>query len=245
METETAQHIMRAVEPTQQIAIVNSSHVLSDAQVVAAIPALQTQIDRDFLPAWKLPPVKLVFAVLGKVPKGAWPIYLNRHSTDEGALGWHTDEGGQIYGRVFVGDCIRYGVAWTADLSHEILETILDPTANKTFKMTGNRQAALEACDACEADAYGYKIGDFLVSDFVLPTYFSNNPQTKGTLYDHTGVLKGPCPTLSAGGYMSIYNPGQGWTNIEMDRYDGMRSRRALMVRYRSEWRKSRHPTGE
>jgi len=35
-----------------KIAIINASTVLTDAQVSAAVPALQTQVSRDFAAAW-------------------------------------------------------------------------------------------------------------------------------------------------------------------------------------------------
>lgn len=222
---------------TQQIAIVNASHVLSDAQVVQALPALQTQIDRDFLPPWvaHLPdrgPFHLVLSRLGRIPKGAWPIYLNRHSTDEGDLGWHTDDGGMIMGRVFVADCMRFGVAWTADLSHEILETIADPDANRIANIDG-KEYAYEVCDAVEADDVGYKINNVLVSNFVLPPYFSPRPLGSSEAYDYCGDLHGPCPALTPGGYLSV-NDGSGWRDIQADKLDGMKSRRQMMTRWRS-----------
>jgi hypothetical protein len=37
---------------TVKIAIINDSTVLTDAQVAAAVPPLQKQIDRDAGPAW-------------------------------------------------------------------------------------------------------------------------------------------------------------------------------------------------
>lgn len=213
------------------IAIVNLSRVLSDADVAKALPALQTQIDRDFLPAWgnRAVQAKLVMASLGHIPAGAWPMYLNRHSADPGALGWHTDDGGRVYGRVFVGDCIHYGISWTVDMSHEILEMLADSDAQQVWNMPDGRQASLEVCDAVESDDVGYKIGDVLVSDFVLPAYFSNGPGP----FDFCHHLTSSCPALTSGGYMEVRRHGGAWTQIEKDRTDGLRSRRALMTRFR------------
>jgi hypothetical protein len=50
---------------TIQISILNRSSVLTDAQVQAAVPALQTQVKRDFGPVWG------VDADLTFVPAGA------------------------------------------------------------------------------------------------------------------------------------------------------------------------------
>ena len=47
-----------------QIAVINASTVLNDAEVQAAVPALQTQVHRDFAPPWGID-ADLMF-----VPKG-------------------------------------------------------------------------------------------------------------------------------------------------------------------------------
>ncbi|HVH77169.1 MAG TPA: hypothetical protein VM755_19815 [Stellaceae bacterium] len=215
----------------QQLAIVNASRVLTNDQVAAVLPALQKQIDRDFLPAWgsRATALQLITAELHQIPDGAWPIFLNRHSSDPGALGWHTDDGKLIYGRVFVGDCMRYGVSWTVDLGHEILETAGDPAVEHTFQMPDGRAAALEICDAVESDDQSYEIDGVRCTNFVLPAYFSSGPGP----YDFRRHLDAPCPALTPGGYMSIYIPGEGWTQVEADRLDGLRSRRALMAGWR------------
>src|SRR5436309_498963 len=50
-----------------KVAVINSSDALTDDEVKAAVPALQTQVHRDFAPAWG------VDADLSFVPKGGEP----------------------------------------------------------------------------------------------------------------------------------------------------------------------------
>lgn len=213
---------------TQEISVVNGWRAgLKDAEVAKVVAATQKQIDRDFMPKWigHSTAVKLVQRAANAIPKDAWPIYLNRHSSDVGVLGWHTDEGNLIFGRVFVGDCIRYGLHWSTDFGHEVLETMADPLTNKTWAMPDRRVAAYEVADAVESDDFAYQIDGVWVTDFVLPSYFS----TGAGPWDFGGHLHGPCPALTPGGYMSIRDRSGHWGQVEADRIDGMRGRRVLM----------------
>lgn len=220
----------------QNVVIVNASTLLMDEQVKAHIIPLQAQVDRDFLPAWgnKATAVSISFAPMSEIPHldptKCWPIFLNKHSNDPGALGWHDDQTGRIFSRVFVGDCMRYGLDWGVTLSHELLEMILDPDVSRVWKMPDGRLAALEACDAVEADALAYSSTTGIrVSNFVLPAYFSTGPGP----YDFRGDLHAPCPALTPGGYMSIRNLHGEWAQIQADRADGLASGRALMQGHR------------
>src|SRR5713226_8154164 len=103
-----------------KIAIWNQSTVLEDAAVSAAIPALQTQIHRDFAPIWG------VDADLAFVPKaqrpaaGSWWLIMADNSDLAGALGYHelTEEGLPL-GYVFAATDQQAGLQWTVTASHE------------------------------------------------------------------------------------------------------------------------------
>lgn len=214
----------------QDIIIVNASTLLHDNDVMNVIPPMQKQADRDFLPIWGnrvVHPINIHFARMRDIPTlplSAWPIFLNRHSKEAGALGWHDDAAGRIYSRVFVGDCIRFGLDWTITLSHELLEMILDPNIRRVWRMPNGELAALEACDPVEADRLGYFIDGVRVSDFVYPAYFSTNARGP---FDYRHALSGPCPDLTSGGYQSITKNGH-WTQIYANLTDGIPSARAL-----------------
>lgn len=226
----------------KRLVVVNASPLLPDKDVQAKVKPLQTQIDRDFMPHWqhKVEPVQVEFAGMHDIPNlpaDCWPIFLNRHSTDANALGWHDDDPSQnirIYSRVFAGDCLRYGLDWGVTLSHEALELILDPDIKRVWRMPDGRLAAFEAADACEADDLAYDVGGHKMSDFVLPAYFS--ARGKGP-FDFKGHLRKRCPGLTPGGYMSISDAAGNWTQITMDRRDGMIGRRALINGYRRQER--------
>ena len=195
-----------------EIVVVNASDVLTDAEVGSVVPALQEWDDKMLAPAWGLDRCIYSFTPRGQFDGSwdwtdpRWPLLINRHSLDPGALGWHDDRSGRIFGRVFAGDCIRYGVSWTVDLSHEAAEMRVDPTVDRVWRMPNGHYAMVEACDPVESDELAISVLGQRLSDFVLPAYFSRDPGP----YDYGGHLRGPCPYLSPGGYQSIFN-GTSW----------------------------------
>lgn len=221
----------------RNLILVNASPILKDSEVEACVKPLQKQIDRDFYPAWfeRVDKHRVSFASASEIPNledspDTRPIFMNRHSVDDDALGWHdfdtTSFKRRAYSRVFVGDSMQLGLDWRTTLSHEALELILDPDVRRVWRMPDGRYAALEACDAVEADDQAYDIDGFPASNFVLPRYFSQNK--KGP-WDFRAKLSGPCPTLTPGGYMSITDSHGNWSQVTMDRRNGLAGRRAVM----------------
>jgi hypothetical protein len=137
-----------------------------------------------------------------------WPIFINNKSDTAGALGWHDGEWqGRpiVFGRVFAGDCIRYGTDWRIDLTHEAWEMRGDPNIDRQVRISNDAQgreriAAVELCDPVEDDLYAIEWHNSKVSDFILPSYFSD----AGGPWSHGNNLDGPCPTLASGGYQSL-----------------------------------------
>lgn len=203
-----------------KIAVINASTVLTDVQVKNALPALQTQVTRDFAPAWG------VDADLELIPKGKkppakyWWLVMLDNSDQAGALGYHdlTKEGLPL-GKVFVKSDLQYNLQWTVTASHELLEMLGDPDINLTaFVQNSNssgRLYAYEVCDACEDDQFGYKIGDVLVSDFVFPAWFESFRKKGSTQFDFGKRIKAPFELLK-GGYIGVFDVGSGggWTQI-------------------------------
>lgn len=198
------------------IVLVNASSVLSDDAVAAILPALQKWDNTMLRPAYEFDPCTYRFMSwhsfrASPPPPEAWPIFINNHSSDASALGWHDDQSGRVFGRVFAGDCLRYGISWTVDVSHEAAEMRGDPQINKTFKMADGRVAIYELADAVESDECGIMVDGVLLSDFVLPSYWAERAPAGQT--DYAGHLRGACPALAPGGYMSVYDGGQ-WTQV-------------------------------
>ncbi len=71
-----------------RVAVINASTILSDAQVKAAIAAFQTQVHRDFAPAWGID-ADLIFVPKGGTPAaGSWWLTILDDSDQAGALGY-------------------------------------------------------------------------------------------------------------------------------------------------------------
>jgi hypothetical protein len=200
------------------IAVIHKSTVVTAQQVQDALPALQTQVSRDFAPVWGID-ATLSFVPNGTVPPAdSWWLAVLDNSDQAGALGYHdvTTQGLPL-GKVFAGSDVQYGYQWTVTFSHELLEMLADPEINLTVfdqpSATSGRLYAYEVCDACEADQYGYDINGTLVSDFVYPSWFQAS-RTNGT-FDHGGHIKVPFELLP-GGYIGIFDVGSGtgWTQL-------------------------------
>lgn len=196
------------------IAVINHSTVLKDADVRAALPALQQQISKDFAPVWGHDAV-LVFGSNGGPSEAAfWQLVLLDDSDQAGALGYHdlTPQGLPL-SKVFAKTDAKYGLSWTVTASHELLEMLADPFINLTSLVQSHAHSgllyALEVCDAVESDTLAYKIADVLVSDFVYPSWFV--PGEPGP-YDLAGHVVAPLQLLSAG-YISVLRltSHQGW----------------------------------
>jgi hypothetical protein len=235
---------------TVTLAVFNLSTALSDDQIKAALPALQTQITRDFAPVYGIDAHLVFIPKDARPPKGSWWITVFDNSDQPGALGYHdlTPEGRPL-GKVFAGTDIAAGLSWTVTMSHEILEMLADPDINLTvFYQSGTatgRLYAYEVCDAPEADRFGYMIDDVLVSDFVHPAWFQDTA-ADGTRFDHAGHIKAPLEILP-GGYIGIFDvAGSGWIQLvpagaEMAYIDRPRvgSRRERRRTPRDQWQRS------
>ncbi|KDB07801.1 hypothetical protein LIG30_3003 [Burkholderia sp. lig30] len=206
---------------TTSVSIINASTVLTDAQVQAAVPALQTQVHRDFAPAWGID-ADLTFIPTGAAPAGgSWWLTILDNSDQAGALGYHdvTNEGLPL-GKVFAGTDIQNNAKWTVTASHELLEMLADPEINLTVFVQPSATAgvlyAYEVCDACEADQFGYDINGVAVSDFVYPAWFEAFRNAGSARFDHGERLQKPVPALLAGGYIGAFDVafGGGWNQI-------------------------------
>ena len=203
-----------------KISIINASTVLTDAQVQKVVPALQTQVHRDFYPAWGVD-ADLTFVPKGSKPaKGTWQLVILDNSDQAGALGYHDlTKDGLPLGKVFADSDLQYKLQWSVTASHELLEMLGDPDINLTAFVQkddySGRLYAYEVCDACEADEQGYAINGTQVSDFVYPAWFESFRKTGSTQFDHGKHIKAPFQLLKDG-YIGVFDVGSGggWTQI-------------------------------
>ncbi len=196
-----------------------ASHVLADADVIAAIPAL-TKWGRLLTDSYALPPTTfsfMSFADFQAGQAGSTPrLFLNKHSSDPTALGFHEVQDGVPYGRSFSGDDQLDNIDPWVTMSHEAGEMILNAYIQEFVTLRDGSQVPKEACDAVEDDAQAIIIDNIPFSNFVLPTYWQDGVQHPlGTRFDYQGRLHGPCPALTPGGYQAILPPGAAdWTQL-------------------------------
>ena len=209
----------RAPTAGPTISIVNISTILTDAQILPVVAAIQVQVDRDFAPAWGMP-ANLVFVPKGQTPAPtSWVVRVMDTSDQPGALGYHDMTAANMpEGKIFVADDKKYGLSWSVTLSHEILEMLGDPYINNTIFIqetaTTGKLFAFEMCDSVEDDTMGYTVNSILVSNFVLPAFYESNRAPGSTKFDYRGVLKAPL-SIAQGGYMSVFEISpttKGWS---------------------------------
>jgi hypothetical protein len=227
-----------------QIAVINATTVLKDAEVKAMMDAVQTQVHRDFLPAWGID-ATLNFVAKDKTlpPNMSWMAVLD-DADQAGALGYHdvTNEGlplGKVFAKTTLADHGKVSVT----LSHEVLEMLADPDVNLLCEVRdghARRYFAYEVCDAVEADNLGYDINGVTVSDFVTPAYFETF-LPKGRTFDFKNHLSGPIPTLAPGGYLA-YEQGGSWHQVFAD---SMTTHQRFLARPHSGSRRQRRMLGK
>ena len=222
------------------IAITNASTCLSDAQVEAVLPALQKQVTDEFQAYWELDCTLSFLSKDQPLTQGWWQIVVMDNPDQAGALGYHelTSQGAPL-GKIFAQLDLDSGSSWTATLSHELLEMLADPWINWCAVGTDSKIYALEVCDAVEADNLGYFIDGVLVSDFVTPAWFEPTCADRMDFKQHLAKEL----ELARGGYISIFDPPNGWTQVTAKGKGGPRilpgSRRQRRKLIRPAWRNS------
>lgn len=178
--------------------VVNQSTLVTDSDVRTWLTDIQTQVHRDLAPIWNVDSV-LDFGVA--LPSAAvWRVILKDLPDDPNDLGFHLLDNGIPEARIFVKPTLDDGDAVSGVLSHEIVEMLCDPSANR---MTADNRYIIEVADPVQQS--GYMIGQTYVSNFVHPAYFG----WPGRAFDHNGQLTAPCPVLAPGGYQTEWTGTQ------------------------------------
>jgi hypothetical protein len=225
-----------AEDPT--VAVINESTLVSDQEVATAVPALQTQVDRDFSPVWHTGAVLSLVPRGSQPPPGQWWVVVTDDADQAGALGYHdlTSEGLPI-AKVFARTSAGAGLPWTSVASHELLEMLADPDIDLTvFDQDGATTGTLYAYEVADpVEAQGYQIDGIAVSDFVTPRWFM--PGVPGGAVDFMGAASSALEILP-GGYVGVFDvtAGSGWqqrTNGEPLWWCSRRHRRRIPRRER------------
>jgi phospholipase C len=204
------------------ISIVNRSRFVKDDELLTTIRAINRQIREDFEPYWDFGGHLRLEGNSGKDLKdneapadmrGDAVIYICDDSQADDALGYHErNMVGIPYGFVDIKLCKKLDEAWSITLSHEALELIADPQANLLVKgphPQGKRHEVyhwFEVCDAVQGPTQAYRIDGVLVSNFVLPHYFTPGEQAGGR-NDFRGSRKLKSFSTLPGGYIGYFDP--------------------------------------
>lgn len=195
-----------------KFALVNASTLMDDPEAVGLMAqAISQQITDDAGPAWGRYGDVTSYPDVQSVPDDAIPIVIYDDADQAGALGWHTEELGKFFGRIFVRPVLEAGgdfysnpaLSVSSVVSHEVLETLIDPTVSDWSARGDGMLIASEIGDPVEADSYPINVQPFdknvMVSNFVLPAWFDAE-NTQGP-FDKLQKLTAPF-SMTPGGYM-------------------------------------------
>jgi hypothetical protein len=205
------------------IAVVNRSRTLSDTELQRAVRAVNRQFAEDFEPYWHFgarlwlegtdaPPPAPRQRLPGRSRDGV--IYVEDRPTIAGAEGFHDRHRDDVpFGHVFLDVCAAVGDDWTVALSHEAIELVGDPMNNLLVQGPHPEDGRhlvfhmFELCDAVQCETY--ERGGVLVSNFVLPGYFTRG-DGRGARNDFLGrsTHRDELPSfgIAPGGYICFYD---------------------------------------
>lgn len=209
------------------ISIINHTNgQLNDEDVQNAIRAINRQIEEDFKPYWSMGATLRLEGMSGTQPtpqsaadmRGSAIIYLWDKADIPGALGYHDRNNlGIPFGFVFTELSAGLGESWTTTMSHEALELIGDPQVNLLVAGPHPEDTTKEVfhwhemCDATQDETY--EIDGVVVSNFVLPLYFTGEEERSGRNDFLSREYNGETLKsfgINPGGYVGFFNPEKG-----------------------------------
>lgn len=222
-----------------QIAVINESTAIADAEVKAMVPAFAQQWNKDLASIWSVEEATFTFFPRGSKPDaGAWWVVFLDDSDQADALAYHdlSNEGLPL-SKVFVKTINADGSSVSVGATHEICEMAVDPWLNGAYQDSRGVFWAGEICDPVEDDRYGYKISGVLVTDFATPNWFAHK-YAKGSMDFQNHALS--AFEVLSGGYAQKFDPNRGW--IQVTGSKAMNSQRARVAAKGSRReRRSRH----
>ena len=229
----------------QRISVINKSTVISALDAGRMVAACNTQIAKDVAPAWGRTPIPVtLYANESQAPLNSAKIYIFNDADQPGALGYHTETGGQIWATVFARTIMSYGcpilynpadrnnLTVSSVLSHEAIELFINPFVNQWSDgppIAEGSEYAFEACDAVEANVYqvlaqaakGPQVAvQASVSNFLYPEYFNIDTPSR-VKKDHMGLIKSPY-SMTDWGYMIVRSAPGNETAIFGSKYPDM-----------------------
>ncbi len=225
------------------ISVINHTNgKVSDEELQVAIRAINQQIEQDFEPYWSLGAQLRLEGKSGNKPskqnladmRGSAVLYMWDQMDVDGALGYHDQNNRGIpFGFVFTDLAQQLGEPWSVTLSHEALELIGDQEVNL---LVGGPHPAnpdklvfhwYEMCDAVQAETYA--LDDVVVSNFVLPLYFTGSEELGGRNdflgRSHNGNTLRSFG-VNPGGYIGFFDPETGKMDTYFGRNDALAQKR-------------------
>ena len=195
------------------LAIYSENTLITFEELKRVAAAIQIQVSRDLKPHWNVDATIIAVENETQVPQGAWRAVV-KNTLPIDVYGYHiVDE------RNLPIAYLRWQPNWTVTLSHEIIETLVNPYGNKVMSghefygqprdndPTNNVEYLVEIADPSQTANDGYEIQGVRVSDFFLPAFY-DLVYTEGKQYSFTGAIKRPV-TLADGGYISFKRLGE------------------------------------
>jgi hypothetical protein len=195
-----------------KVALVSQTRKISHVELRHVAAAFDRQVREHFTPLWHLNAQVKAFRKPGDVPTDHWPVTIRDQIEAEGAISYHSVNKGRPFVEVSYTLAEQYASKWTFSASHDLLEMLVDPNANRTIKapaiVPGKNYDVtypVQVCDPCANARYGYEIEGVLVADFTTPDYWLPRSRKKGK-YSFTGALTRPFQVLP-GGYLNWQDP--------------------------------------
>ncbi len=208
------------------------------------VRAAAYQLSFHVSPAWgRIPPALRFFEDETQIDPDAHVVVIFDEPDEPGVLGYHSEQSGFVFSRVFVQPVLDLGgsalystdnpdaITVASVLSHEIVEMFIDPHINAWAegpKLKQGNLYAYEIVDPVEDDKYVIEVpsqfgwSSVAVSNFVYPAWFDN--QSHSGPYDHLGTLHQPF-SIAENGYAVVREPAGPARQVYGHRYPEWRKK--------------------
>jgi hypothetical protein len=179
------------------VAFIRKTAELDDSELADIIDALRLQLESHFAPAWGYSANLKLAEEPGTTD---WQIVFLDDANAAGRMGYHgLDLGGKPVAKVFVKSAIRSGEKISVAASHELLEMLIDPSAQLWAQGNDGLFYAYEVCDAVEEEIYPIGEKKLEVSNFVYPAFFESWHADNSVNFDQLKRVTRPFQTLGTG----------------------------------------------
>jgi hypothetical protein len=189
----------------QTIALLSWKSSVSTRQLAEVASAINTQVERDVAPAWRVSASVAAFSDAQLASEASLQVFIADDVNGRSGVHYSPDDNA-TFALVQYTDDWRWPVA----ASHEILEFLIDPSLHRLI--AGRRpddpleqvNFLVQACDPCQSLEYAYLLGDgheIYGSDFCLPAYYGLGDSPAGP-YSFRDNLTAP-GTVANDGYLT------------------------------------------